>query len=222
MSCTTLFALDEETSDCGLCGLAFKRADAGVKTAFGWGNADAKYVLVTGTPMYGLESETEAQRVLKKIWNANGFHEEDWFVTHAIMCPNAYTETAFNHIDACKPRLSQTIDIIDPELIVTSSTMAVYAVLGYDNMRSMMATPMVGNLGVNLNDETNIGLNRFSYENARTHKHIRTANVVDIAAYLVGKETFKESPELVQEEATRLMDSWTNVYNFMVDQNWHS
>ncbi len=216
----SLVELDKRTSDCGLCGLAFKRADAGVKTAFGWGNAKAKYVLVTGTPVYGLETETEEQKILKKIWNANGFREEDWFVTHAIMCPNAYEETTYLHIDACKPRLHDTIDIIEPDLIVTSSTIAVYAVLGYDNMLSMLPSPGSLSHQINFSDETNLGLNRFYYVNTKTDKHIRIANVIDISAYVRGREEFKKNPEAVQEEALRLMDSWTHVYNFINDDRW--
>lgn len=210
-----LVALDQRTSDCGLCGLAFKRADAGVKTAFGWGNAGAKYVLVTGVPAYGLEKETEEQRILKKIWNANGFNKEEWFVTHAIMCPELYSKVTFDHIDACRERLLETINTINPQLIVTSSSIAVYAMFGYDTLRAMQNL-IGGNTNASLCDQAKIGIGNVFYINSVTHDRIPTANVVDIADYIEGREEFKDkNPDTVSEEAIRLMDSWTYIYNWI-------
>lgn len=212
--------LDRETSDCARCGLAFGRAANNTVTAFGQGSAEAKYLLITSIPAYGLETDTEAQKILKKIWTVNRIDKNEWFVTHAIMCPSSYHEVKFAEIDACRDRLIRTISILNPYLIVVSSAMAAYALMGQRGLELFTtyhpgptySSASPGNMNSDIIPKI---INGGEFEGLGNNGP-GIAGVVDIEQYLSYKEMNQEdAPELVSQAASKLMDSWSLIYRFL-------
>jgi DNA polymerase len=115
-----------EASVCTKCPLAETRT----KVVFGAGNADADLMFVGEGPgaeedRQGLPFVGRAGGLLNQMLDEIGLAREDVFITNVIRCrPPGNRDPQPEEIDACRPYLERSVDLIEPRVIATLGNFA--------------------------------------------------------------------------------------------------
>ncbi len=153
---TSLIELLSEYRDCQNCKLGQLRHDRGAPIVFGEGNLDAELMIIGESP--GPLEEThirpffqkaEAGKYLHLLLEQNNIHRRDIFITNAMICAplNKNTGGVMDSIEKksifgsslqdqkaiyiCNDRLTKTIEIIKPKILVLLGEVAYTSIYGY-------------------------------------------------------------------------------------------
>ncbi len=115
-----------DASVCTRCRLAETRT----RVVFGNGNADAGLMFVGEGP--GAEEDRQgkpfvgrAGGLLTQLLGEIGFAREDVFVTNVVRCrPPGNRDPQPDEIEACRPWLESTVDLVEPRVIATLGNFA--------------------------------------------------------------------------------------------------
>lgn len=128
-----LTALFEPYKSCNLCPLsALGRA----QVVFGYGNADAKFMIIGEAP--GAQEDTKgipfvgrSGKFLTKTLESLGIKREDIYISNVVKCrPPNNRPPALNEISTCKKiLLEKEIEIVAPKIICTVGMSALNALI---------------------------------------------------------------------------------------------
>ena len=124
MTITAMYEVSEKYANCQKCSLGALRDKNQQKMCFGSGNMDAVGLLIIPSPVYNgapaaYGADTEEAKVLQGIFNSLKIDKDLWFITTVLACKED-TEKPFGEaeIDACLPRLCDTLYSISPKIVV--------------------------------------------------------------------------------------------------------
>lgn len=126
-----LRALAEEWSNCTKCKLHEYRT----KTVFGRGGVEADYMLIGEGPGVHEDEQGEpwvgdAGDLLMDLLEEVGILSDDIFLTNVVECHPPNNRDPFKlELEACSPRLIETIRLVDPIVIVPIGDVAMRAVM---------------------------------------------------------------------------------------------
>ena len=139
-----------EASVCTKCPLAETRT----KVVFGAGNADADLMFVGEGPgaeedRQGLPFVGRAGGLLNQMLEEIGMAREDVFVTNVVRCrPPGNRDPQPDEIDACRPYLERSVDLIEPRVIATLGNFATKLLTANPTgITKVRGTPQVHELG---------------------------------------------------------------------------
>jgi DNA polymerase len=132
---TALAELAALVHDCTRCPLAEGRTQA----VFGVGHPDADLMFVgeapgaeedrQGMPFVGRSGQLLDRLVLEEL----GMTRDDCFIANCLRCrPPANRDPRPDEVEACRPWLDQTIELVDPVVIVTLGNFASKLLIGTD------------------------------------------------------------------------------------------
>ncbi|HVI42757.1 MAG TPA: uracil-DNA glycosylase [Anaerovoracaceae bacterium] len=107
-----------------------------IKSVFSRGNPDSKIVFVGEAPgadenEQGLPFVGRAGKLLDAMIGAMGFNRDDIYVCNICKCrPPDNRKPLPDEMSACKPFLTQQLDIVQPKVIVALGATAVEGLLG--------------------------------------------------------------------------------------------
>src|SRR5436309_8470505 len=128
---TILAQLAAEAAGCTRCRLANGRT----QVVFGVGNPEADVMFVGEGPGYYEDKQGEpfvgaAGQLLTKLLGEIGLRREDVYITNVVRCrPPGNRDPSPDEIEACRPYLEGTIDIVRPRVIVTLGNFATRVIL---------------------------------------------------------------------------------------------
>jgi len=127
----TLHELAEEASTCTRCRLANGRT----QVVFGVGNPEADVMFVGEGPGYYEDKQGEpfvgaAGQLLTKLLGEIGLRREDVYITNVVRCrPPGNRDPSPDEIEACKPYLTGTLNLVAPRVVVTLGNFATRVIL---------------------------------------------------------------------------------------------
>jgi uracil-DNA glycosylase family 4 len=127
----TLQELAEEASTCARCRLANGRT----QVVFGVGSPDADVMFIGEGPGYYEDKQGEpfvgaAGQLLTKLLGEIGLRREDVYITNVVRCrPPGNRDPWPDEIEACKPYLTGTLDLVSPRVVVTLGNFATRVIL---------------------------------------------------------------------------------------------
>jgi DNA polymerase len=128
---TTLQELASVASTCTRCRLANGRT----QVVFGVGDPQADVMFVGEGPGYYEDKQGEpfvgaAGQLLTRLLGEIGLRREDVYITNVVRCrPPGNRDPMPDEIEACRPYLEGTIDIVRPRVIVTLGNFATRVIL---------------------------------------------------------------------------------------------
>lgn len=128
-----LKVLQRDWDGCQRCGLGQERQ--GRSVVFGWGNKDAKFLLLYEKPS---ESETDDFALMSFLLSEAKIDVDDTYLTPLVGCrPTMFVpetegseaqlrdrEPAKEELKACRPRVQELLYRVDPRLIFTFGSLA--------------------------------------------------------------------------------------------------
>jgi uracil-DNA glycosylase family 4 len=127
----TLQELAASASTCTRCRLANGRT----QVVFGVGDAEADLMFVGEGPGYYEDKQGEpfvgaAGQLLTRLLGEIGLRREEVYITNVVRCrPPGNRDPMPDEIEACKPYLEGTIDLVSPLVIVTLGNFATRVIL---------------------------------------------------------------------------------------------
>lgn len=128
-------ALEELSKELKACGGGPLKAP-GINPVFGEGNPDSKVMFIGEAPGFNENQQQrpfvgQAGKLLRKNLVANGFPEEDVYITNIVKFrPPENRDPTLEEMEFFKPFLDKQIEIIEPEYIVTLGRFSMYKFLG--------------------------------------------------------------------------------------------
>ncbi|HXF57574.1 MAG TPA: uracil-DNA glycosylase [Actinomycetota bacterium] len=128
---TPLEELRRQAMSCQRCRLAKGRT----QVVFGVGNEDADVMFVGEGPGYHEDRQGEpfvgaAGQLLTRLLGEIGLAREDVYITNVVRCrPPGNRDPLPDEIEACKPWLRGTLEIVQPRVIVTLGNFATRVIL---------------------------------------------------------------------------------------------
>jgi DNA polymerase len=130
---STLRKLCTEYNSCTRCELGVDRLSRRANLVFGRGSVDATGIIIAESPWEQEERDNKplhpnapAGGKLYEVMSKVGMNQDDWFLTNSVICrpylnkgagPDKNKPTQ-EHIDACSSRLKQTLQIVQPKIVV--------------------------------------------------------------------------------------------------------
>jgi uracil-DNA glycosylase len=127
----TLQELQTTASTCTRCRLASGRT----QVVFGVGDPNADVMFIGEGPGYYEDKQGEpfvgaAGQLLTKLLAEIGLRREDVYITNVVRCrPPGNRDPLPDEIEACKPYLDGTLELVKPRLIVTLGNFATRFIL---------------------------------------------------------------------------------------------
>lgn len=122
----TLEEVAREASTCTRCRLAQGRT----QVVFGVGNPNADLMFIGEAPGYYEDKQGEpfvgaAGQLLTQVLGEIGLRREDVFICNVLRCrPPGNRDPLPDEVDACRPWLETTIELVQPRVIVTLGNFA--------------------------------------------------------------------------------------------------
>jgi uracil-DNA glycosylase family 4 len=123
--------LAEQASTCTRCRLAQGRT----QVVFGVGNPDADVIFIGEGPGYYEDKQGEpfvgaAGQLLTRLLGEIGMSRGDVYITNVVRCrPPGNRDPLPDEIEACRPWLAGTLDLVRPRIVVTLGNFATRVIL---------------------------------------------------------------------------------------------
>jgi len=128
---TTLEELAADASTCTRCRLANGRT----QVVFGTGNPHADVMFIGEGPGYHEDKQGEpfvgaAGQLLTKLLGEIGLAREDVYITNCVRCrPPGNRDPLPDELEACRPYVTGTLDLVQPKVIITLGNFATRVIL---------------------------------------------------------------------------------------------
>jgi DNA polymerase len=128
---TTLEELAADASTCTRCRLANGRT----QVVFGTGNPHADAMFIGEGPGYHEDKQGEpfvgaAGQLLTKLLGEIGLAREDVYITNCVRCrPPGNRDPLPDELEACRPYVTGTLDLVQPKVIITLGNFATRVIL---------------------------------------------------------------------------------------------
>jgi uracil-DNA glycosylase len=134
MSMSTSSTLEELAADASTC-MRCRLANGRTQVVFGTGNPHADVMFIGEGPGYHEDKQGEpfvgaAGQLLTKLLGEIGLAREDVYITNCVRCrPPGNRDPLPDELEACRPYVTGTLDLVQPKVIITLGNFATRVIL---------------------------------------------------------------------------------------------